>query len=166
MGGACAPGSRLRRSSSILFDYFTALRSISGIALASSGNGEFKSDNDLRTRDVSSSGTYSTVGSDLRSSCSARFHSPRMRKNPVTFSIISRASSLVRVRSVRVWKSSIVLSRKASSTTRRRVNGGKPDPKPWGAFSYAPLIEVARTYAAAGAEVYNLDLEGTAEPVA
>lgn len=44
--------------------------------------------------------------------------------------------------------------------------GGKPDPKPWGAFSYAPLIEVARTYAAAGAEVYNLDLEGTAEPVA
>lgn len=44
--------------------------------------------------------------------------------------------------------------------------GGKPDPKPWGAFSYAPLIEVARAYAAAGAEVYNLDLEGTAEPVA
>ena len=44
--------------------------------------------------------------------------------------------------------------------------GGKPDPKPWGAFSYAPLIEAARAYAAAGAKVYNLDLEGTAEPAA
>ncbi len=44
--------------------------------------------------------------------------------------------------------------------------GGTPDPEPWGAFSYAPLIEVARAYAAAGGEVYNLDLEGTAEPVA
>lgn len=37
--------------------------------------------------------------------------------------------------------------------------GGAPEPEPWGAFSYAPLIEVARAYAAAGAEVYNLDLE-------
>ncbi|MAS15473.1 MAG: hypothetical protein CMH69_19530 [Nitratireductor sp.] len=44
--------------------------------------------------------------------------------------------------------------------------GGTPAPEPWGAFSYAPLIEVARAYAAAGAEVYNLDLEGTAEPAA
>lgn len=40
--------------------------------------------------------------------------------------------------------------------------GGKPDPKPWGAFSYAPLVVVARAYAAAGAEVYNLDLEEAA----
>ncbi|MBA5775549.1 hypothetical protein H2509_00245 [Stappia sp. F7233] len=40
--------------------------------------------------------------------------------------------------------------------------GGAPEPEPWGAFSYAPLIEVARAYAAAGAEVYNLDLEEAA----
>ncbi len=36
--------------------------------------------------------------------------------------------------------------------------GDVPDPEPWGAFSYAPLVAVAREYAAAGAEVYNLDL--------
>lgn len=40
--------------------------------------------------------------------------------------------------------------------------GGVPDSEPWGAFSYAPLIEVARAYAVAGAEVYNLDLEAAA----
>lgn len=40
--------------------------------------------------------------------------------------------------------------------------GGTPDPEPWGAFSYAPLVVVARAYAAAGAEVYNLDLEEAA----
>ena len=44
--------------------------------------------------------------------------------------------------------------------------GGKPDPKPYHAFSYAPLLEVARAYAAAGAEVYNLGLDGVEEPVA
>ena len=40
--------------------------------------------------------------------------------------------------------------------------GGTPDPEPCGAFSYAPLVVVARAYAAAGAEVYNLDLEEAA----
>ena len=37
--------------------------------------------------------------------------------------------------------------------------GRKPDPLPWHAFSYAPLIEVARACAAAGAEVYNLSFD-------
>lgn len=37
--------------------------------------------------------------------------------------------------------------------------GGTPDPKPYHAFSYAPLLEVARAYAAAGAEVHNLPLD-------
>ena len=41
--------------------------------------------------------------------------------------------------------------------------GGTPEPEPWGAFSHAPLVVVARAYAAAGAEIYNLDLEGPAE---
>ena len=44
--------------------------------------------------------------------------------------------------------------------------GGTPDPEPWGAISYAPLVAVARGYAAAGAEVYNLDLEDAAEAAA
>jgi hypothetical protein len=38
--------------------------------------------------------------------------------------------------------------------------GRAPDPKPWLPFSYAPLIEVARAYAAERAEVYNLPLDG------
>lgn len=33
-----------------------------------------------------------------------------------------------------------------------------PDPAPWNALSYAPLIDVAKAYAAAGAEVHNLPL--------
>lgn len=37
--------------------------------------------------------------------------------------------------------------------------GRKPDPSPWHALSYAPLIEVARAYAAAGGEVYNLNFD-------
>src|SRR5579859_995204 len=37
--------------------------------------------------------------------------------------------------------------------------GQQPDPQPWHAFSHAPLIAVARAYAAEGAEVYNLDLD-------
>lgn len=38
---------------------------------------------------------------------------------------------------------------------------GRPaDPSPWNSMSFAPLPEVARDYAAAGAEVYNLDVPG------
>ncbi|WP_372502292.1 hypothetical protein P7L66_12650 [Tistrella mobilis] len=44
--------------------------------------------------------------------------------------------------------------------------GGTPEPEPWGAFSYAPLVAVARAYAAAGAEVYNLGLEAATGAVA
>lgn len=44
--------------------------------------------------------------------------------------------------------------------------GAAPDPEPWGAFSYAPLVAVARAYAAAGAEVYNLDLDAAAKGAA
>lgn len=40
--------------------------------------------------------------------------------------------------------------------------GRNPDPEPRHAFSYAPLIVVARSYAAAGAAVYNLDLNQAA----
>lgn len=40
--------------------------------------------------------------------------------------------------------------------------GRNPDPEPRHAFSYAPPIVVARTFAAAGAEVYNLDVNQAA----
>tara|TARA_R110000787_G_scaffold51907_8_gene122609 strand:+ start:997 stop:1182 length:186 start_codon:yes stop_codon:yes gene_type:complete len=41
--------------------------------------------------------------------------------------------------------------------------GREPDPQPWHALSFAPLSEVARAYAAAGAEVCNLCLDGAAD---
>jgi hypothetical protein len=40
--------------------------------------------------------------------------------------------------------------------------GREPDPQPWHALSFAPLSEVARAYAAAGADVHNLCLDGAA----
>jgi hypothetical protein len=41
------------------------------------------------------------------------------------------------------------------------VATGRPaDPSPWHSMSFAPLLEVAGAYAAAGAEVYNLDVPG------
>lgn len=44
--------------------------------------------------------------------------------------------------------------------------GRNSDLEPWHAFSYAPLLAVARAYAAAGAKVYNLSLDGVEEPAA
>ncbi|WP_442755646.1 hypothetical protein ACNHKD_03005 [Methylocystis sp. JAN1] len=40
--------------------------------------------------------------------------------------------------------------------------GRAPDPAPWKALSYAPLLDVAKAYAAAGAEVHNLPLHRAA----
>ncbi len=41
---------------------------------------------------------------------------------------------------------------------------GRPaDPMPWNALSFAPLLDVARAYAAAGAEVHNLTLDQAME---
>jgi hypothetical protein len=34
--------------------------------------------------------------------------------------------------------------------------GDEPSPEPYNAFSYAPLVEAASAYRAAGAEVFNI----------
>jgi len=34
--------------------------------------------------------------------------------------------------------------------------GRDPDPRPWGALSYAPLRDIASAYAAAGAAIWNM----------
>jgi hypothetical protein len=41
--------------------------------------------------------------------------------------------------------------------------GERASPRPYHAFSYAPLVEVANAYRAAGAEVYNIGNPATTE---